>query len=398
MKRVLPLVMFVVGTALLVLFLIMGLTRPSAEGVPPFTSAEVSFSVAFAMFLPMGAFVATRRPDNPIGWIACAIGLTEIVSGASYEYAIRALVVSPGSLPLGAEMAWLSSWTWAPGFALVAFLCLLFPTGSFLSPRWRWFGWLAASTTSVVLVGLLSLWPERGRHLLFSEDPSTPLVPNEVLQVAVSLLFASILVSFASILVRFRRSRGVERMQLKWMAFVASIAAVLLVTSEVMSALGVSESWDVVVENLLNISAAGVPIATAIAVLRYRLYDIDVIINRALVYGALTASLVGTYIGLVFGLQALLAPVTAESDLAVAASTLAVAALFRPVRARVQRFIDHRFYRRKFNAQRTLEDFSSHLRDEVELSALSSRLTGVVAETMQPAHVSIWLRGTEATP
>jgi hypothetical protein len=296
-------------------------------------------------------------------------------------------------------LAWLSSATWAPGFSLVTFLLLLFPTGRLPSPRWKWVGWLSVASTAVVLTAISSLWPERGKSLLFDENSSTPLVPEAVLGVAGLLLFSAIACSFVSIVVRFRRSRGIERQQLKWMAFVAGIATVLIVATEVMAAIGEQDSsLDTVFEHLLNISAAGVPIAAAIAVLRYRLYDIDVIINRTLVYGALTAVLAGTYVGLVFLFQRALAPVTQESDLAIAASTLAVAALFRPLRARIQRFIDHRFYRRKFDAQRTLEDFSSHLRDEVELSALSSRLTGVVAETMQPAHVSIWLRGKEATP
>ena len=393
-RRILPALLFAVGTAILIFFLTLGLTRPSIEGIADFGPLDVSFSVSFAMFLPMGAFIASRRPGSPIGWIALSIGLAQILAGAAYEYAIRALVLDPGSLPLGPEMAWLSSATWAPGFSLVTFLLLLFPTGRLPTPRWKWVGWLSVASTLVVFAAISSLWPQRGKGLLFDDDPSTPLVPDAVLELAAVLLFFAIACSFVSVVVRFRQSRGIERQQLKWMAFVAGIATVLIVATEIMSVTGEQDSsLDAAFEHLLNISAAGVPIAAAVAVLRYRLYDIDVIINRTLVYGALTAVLAGTYVGLVFLFQRVLAPVTQESDLAIAASTLVVAALFRPVRSRVQAFIDHRFYRRRFDAQRTLEDFSGELRDQVDLDSLSASLTAVVADTMQPAHVSLWVRG-----
>lgn len=393
-RRILPAFLLVAGISILVFFLTAGLARLPLEEVPDFGPLDVSFSISFAMFLPMGAFIASKRPGSPIGWLALSIGLTQIVAGGAYEYAIRALILDPGTLPLGPEMAWLSSATWAPGFSLVTFLLLLFPTGRLPSPRWKWVGWLSVASTGVVIAAISSLWPERGESMLFNEILSTPLVPEAVLGTASVILFFAIACSFVSVVVRFRRSRGIEHQQLKWMAFVATIAAVLIVATEVMTFIGESDSFlDRVFEHLLNISAAGVPIAATIAVLRYRLYDIDVIINRTLVYGGLTAVLAGTYVGLVFLFQRALAPVTQDSDVAIAASTLAVAALFRPVRGRVQAFIDHRFYRRKVDAQRTLEKFSGELRDEVDLGALSSRLTAVVAETMQPAHVSLWLRG-----
>lgn len=393
-RRIVPGVLFVFGMAALVLFLGLGLSRPPLEEVDAFTSLDLSFTLAFAMFLPMGAFIAAKRPDNPIGWIACGIGCIQILTGAAYEYGLRTLLIAPGSLPLGPESAWLSAALWIPGFTLVTFLLLLFPTGSLPSPRWRWVGWLSASSTLLLMAALMSLWPERGVELLLNEDPSTPLVPGPVLEIAVWLLFLAIVGSFTSVVVRFRRSVGVERQQLKWMAFVAGVGASLVVATFLVEAFGHADTAvGTAVEHLLNLSAGAVPIAAGIAVLRYRLYDIDLIINRTLVYGALTAILAGIYIGLVFGLQAVLAPVTAESDLAIAGSTLAVAALFRPVRARVQAFIDKRFYRRKFDAHRTLEDFNEQLRDEVDLTALSLRLEHVVSETMQPAHVSLWLRG-----
>ena len=391
--KLLPWVLLVSGMGLLVAFLILGLSRGSVQGIPDFSSADVSYALAFAMFLPMGAFIASRRPESPIGWTACGIGFLQILSGGANEYAVRALLIEPGTLPAGPEAAWLSAWTWIPGFALVAFLMLLFPTGRLPSRRWRWAAWLTGLTTMVLLVSLLTTWPERGATLILSEEVESAVVPFVVLEIVVWLLFLALTGSFASIIARFRRSTGVERQQLKWMAYVAGVAGVLLALTAVEEWLGVSETTlGTVTEHLLNLSAGGVPVATAIAVLRYRLYDIDLIINRTLVYGTLSGILVATYVGVVFTLQRLLDPITQESDLAIAASTLTVAALFRPLRSRVQGFIDRRFYRRKFDVQRTLETFSVRMKDEVDLGALSGQLVGVVEETMQPSHVFLWLR------
>lgn len=396
-RKVLPPTLLFLGAGMLLFFLVSGLTREPVQGVPDFTPTDVTFTLAFAMFLPMGAFIATRRPDSPIGWIACGIGFTEVLSSAAYEYATRALLLDPEGLPFGPEMAWMSGWTWSPGFALITFLMLLFPTGALPGPSWRWVGWLAVLTTGLLTVWLMTLWPERGAALL-GEDPPTALVPAAVVEATVWLLFLSIVCAFASVIVRFRRSFGIERQQLKWMAYVAGIGAALVASSTVLEWVGADDTgFGITVEHLLNLSAVGVPIATAIAVLRYRLYDIDLIINRTLVYGVLTAVLAGTYAGLVFLLQRALSPVTPESDLAIAASTLSVAALFRPARARIQQFIDRRFYRRKFDAQQTLEGFSRRVRDEVDLQALTEQLLAVVNETMRAEHVSLWIRSRETS-
>ena len=397
MVRGLPWALLAVTLALLAFYLASGLSRPSGEGIDDFGASDISFTAAFAAFAPMGALIASRRPLNPIGWIACGMGFLVVLAGATYEYAVRALVVDPGSLPFGPEAAWFSSWLWAPGIALMAFLMLLFPTGRPPTRRWRWVAWGAAANLLAVMGAAISLWPERGASMLLEESPGGGPVVQMVIQLGVTIMFVSILLGLVSLLVRFRRSRGEERQQLKWIAYVAFVAA-FLIFLEVFALewLGVGESaFGIATEHLLNLSAAGFPVAAAIAVLRYRLYDIDLIINRTLVYGALTALLAAAYFGVVVVLQNAI-PGADDSDLTIAGSTLAVAALFRPLRARVQGFIDRRFYRGKVDAQRTLESFSSRLREDVDLDHLSADLLGVVRDTMQPAHASLWLR-TEAS-
>ena len=383
------------AVALLAVMLGLGLSRPPLPGLDDFGARDISFTVAFATFVPMGALIAARRPANPIGWIACSVGLFELTSGAAYEYAARGLLVDPGALPGAAVASWLSAWTWAPGLALMAFLMLLFPTGRPPSPRWRWVGWGAAATILVLTAGAMSLWPDRGAALLRETPPDAPVV-GAIVGISWMVMVVIVLVSLVSLVVRFRRSRGEERQQLKWIAYVAAAVSVLVFNELfLVEWLGAGETtFGIVGEHLVNLSAAAFPIATAMAILRYRLYDIDLVINRTLVYGALTALLAAAYFAIVVTLQSVI-PGADDSDLTIAGSTLAVAALFRPLRSRVQAFIDHRFYRRKFDAQRTLESFSSRLREDVDLDHLSADLIGVVRDTMQPAHASLWLRVPE---
>ena len=387
--RTLPWVMVTSSVILLVSFLVLGFSRDRVPGVDDFSSRDVTFMMAFALFAPIGALIASRHPRNPIGWISCGIGLFQLSSGTSFEYALRSLIVDPGSLPGGDVAVWVSSWTWAPGLGLVALMMLLFPTGHPPTRRWLWVGWMATASSAALVVYGMFMWGEQGRDVLLDETIEVP----PAVELAASLMFASALVAFVSLVVRFRRSSGIERLQLKWLAYVASIAGILIIPEAfLLEPLGLDDSTlGVTLEIMLNLSAACFPIAAAVAILRYRLYDIDLIINRTLVYGSLTTLLAVAYIGIVVTLQNVI-PGADDSDLTIAGSTLAVAALFRPLRARVQSFIDRRFYRRKVDAQETLESFSSRLREDVDLDHLSRDLLGVVRDTMQPAHASLWLR------
>jgi hypothetical protein len=393
----LPWTLLCLAVAFLALLLALGLSRPRLSDLDDFGARDITFIVSFVAFVPMGALIASRRPENPIGWIACGIGLFNAASGAAYEYGVRALLVHPGRLPGGELASWLSAWTWAPGLALLAFLMLLFPTGRPPTRRWTWVGWIAAADILVLIGSAMSLWPYRGAALLRETLPRAPLI-EAVVGVAWTVMLVLILISLASLIVRFRRSRGEERQQLKWLAYVAAVVTILFVNELfLVEWLGAGETtFGIVGEHLLNLSGAAFPIAAAIAILKYRLYDLDLVINRTLVYGSLTAILAAAYLGIVVVLQNAI-PGADDSDLTIAGSTLAVAALFRPLRARVQGFIDRRFYRRKFDAQRTLETFSSRLREDVDLDHLSADLLRIVRDTLQPAHASLWLREAETS-
>jgi hypothetical protein len=344
----------------------------------------VSFSV-------VGALIASHRPENPIGWIFLAVGFLQGFLSAADQYAIYALLTNPGALPLGGEASWLGQWIWAPGLGLIlVFLPLLFPDGHPPSPRWRSVGWLGGLSIGLTVVSsMILLWPERGPALLTGDESPSHVVQVLVDFIALPMMLLAGLGAVISVLVRFRRARGDERQQIKWFASAAALTLVwYLVFGQ--STRGLPGAI-VALSGLLVIPS--IPIATGIAILRYRLYDIDIIINRTLVYGSLTATLVALYFGGIVVLQRVFVLLTGQqSTLAVVASTLLIAALFTPLRRRIQAFIDRRFYRRKYDARKTLEAFSAKLREETDLGALNSELVGVVRETMQPAHVSVWLR------
>jgi hypothetical protein len=340
----------------------------------------------------VGALIASRHPENPTGWIFCALGLAAGVRHFGAEYAIYALLAEPGSLPFGEALAWVTSWIRVPYFSLFVFVALLFPDGRLPSSRWRWVAWL---TTIVVAVGtiLVAFSPGATRGLGPISNPlGIESVPN-VVRLVELLIFALGLVAGGSLFARLPYATWVERQQIKWFAYAITVTASgAILTYTVGEALGIpwvrGLGFVVVMAGLV-----GIPTSVGIAIFRYRLYDIDILINRTLVYGALTALLVAVYVGSVVSLQGALRALTGqESQLAVVASTLLIAAIFNPLRRRVQAFVDRRFYRRKYDARKTLEAFSAKLRDETDLDALSDELVGVVRETMQPAHVSLWLR------
>jgi hypothetical protein len=353
-------------------------------------------------FSTVGAVIAPRLPpDNPIGWVFCAIGLLIGVTHFSAQYAIYALLAVPGSLPAGEAVAWILTWVWIPGLGLSIFQFLLFPDGRLPSRRWRWFAWLSLL---LIIVGMI--WQAFAPGLVQGGDAGgiyNPLgvegLPNvgELIQ---TLLFVLMLISAASLFVRLVRASGVERQQLKWFAYVSALSASgVILTYTISEAVGsVWLRW--AGEVIIIAALLGTPIAMGIAILRYRLYEIDLLINRTLVYGSLTAMLAVVYFGGVATTQAIFRALTGQEQqpqLAIVVSTLVIAALFNPLRRRIQAFIDRRFYRRKYNAAKTLEAFSAKLRDETDLEALNNELVGVVRETMQPAHVSLWLRPDTAS-
>ena len=344
-------------------------------------------------FPTVGAIIASRRPGNAVGWIFLTIGLCGGAEVFTVEYGIYALVTNPGSLPAGVIATWIGTWVWLPSVTLtITFLLLLFPHGRLLSPRWRPVAWLAAALTLAgVLLLALAPW-----DLL---DPGVPArnpfgiegLRNIGVAVPVPIFVLGIptmLLSVASLVLRFRRSRGEARQQLKWFAY----AGVLIVCALFVPLLVPGN-----ISSLLQLLVMpSLPVAAGIAILRYGLFDIDRIINRTLVYGALTVTLVLLYLGSVVGLQyAFRAFTEDDSQLVIVASTLAIAALFGPLRRRIQAVIDRRFYRRKYDARKTLEAFSTKLRDETDLDRLGDELVSVVCVTMQPTHTSLWLRDRE---
>jgi hypothetical protein len=384
--------------ALAVASLILGLLneRTLAEiftswSAGPAIGALATETVSFSV---VGALIASHRPENPIGWIFLADGFCYGLVIAGDEYAVYALLTNPGALPLGAEASWLGQWVWAPGLGLsLVFLPLLFPDGHPPSPRWRPVGWLGGLSIGLAVVSsTIGLWPERGPALVTGDESPSLVVHVLVDFIAVPMLFVAGLGAVISLFVRFRRAREDERQQIKWFAAAAALSLVWIIVFGQASLRGLP---GVIVALSALLVIPSIPIATGIAILRYRLYDIDLIINRTLVYGSLSAALALVYFGGVATTQAIFRALTGQEQqpqLSVVVSTLAIAALFMPLRRRIQSFIDRRFYRRKYDARKTLEAFSAKLRDETDLDALSADLVAVVRETMQPAHVSLWLR------
>lgn len=366
------------------------ISRTSDFNVTPYTAVFIAALLAFPV---VGALILSRHPVHPIGWIFLVAGLSNAALVLFSGYGTYSLEVQPPRVPWGVVANWLSDIIWLPSVAAsTTFLFLLFPDGKLPSRRWRPVAWAAVIGTVIVAISLLFerrlySFPEIGAPLALSSraDPALGFLATAGFFLWALATVAAVI----SLFIRFRRARGEERLQIKWVAFAAVLSLMLVpsFTLETVEALAIFE----------GLALMAIPVSVGVAILRYRLYDIDRIINRTLVYGALTALLVGVYVGAAVGLGALLRSVTGQENnsLVIAASTLAVAALFGPARRRIQVFIDRRFYRRKYDATRTLETFSAKLREQVDLDSLSGELVGVVHETMQPAHVSLWLRTSE---
>jgi hypothetical protein len=388
------------------------LNRPTrvveSAGVWGTANVPFVFLVTALNFTLVGALVSSRRPGNPIGWVSLGAGLALALFSAAGEYAIYALVSRSGSLPGASVAAWLREWIWVPSAGVIGtFLVLLFPDGRLPSRRWRVVVGLAV--VALVISSVYKAFLPGG----LQETPGIAIAnpfgigaAGEVLEllgtVGFVLLPLCFVASAVSMIVRFRRSRGIERQQLKWFVSAAALLAVAFAATAVPSFFigylagpGPPSPALKVAQDITIVTFAALPIAVGIAILRYRLYNIDVLINRTLVYGSLTAVLVGLYLGGVAATQAIFQALTGQeqqSQLAIVISTLVIAALFSPLRRRIQSLIDRRFYRTKYDAAKTLESFSAKLRDETNLDALSDDLVGVVRETMQPTHVSLWLR------
>jgi hypothetical protein len=348
----------------------------------------VALTLAFGSFLVVGCVLLARRPGNIIGWIFTAVGLLTTAAILAEGYTTYAYITHPGPLPGRLLAVWVYNWIWLPiGMLTVVFPLLLFPTGRPLSARWRPVIWLAVGVTvGWAVLGALnpSLAVSDDRSVanpigVSGADPNAGLA-STILNGLLQFLLAAAIVS---VVVRFRRSHGVERQQLKWFAYAGALVVLGMLSTLVLPSLG----------NLPWVMVAALPVAVGIAILRYRLYDIDRLINRTLVYGSLTAILGLGYAGAVLILGQVFGGVTEDPpSWAVAGTTLAVAALFQPARRRIQAVVDRRFNRRKYNAAKTVETFSARLRDEVDLDALSAELLAVAHQTMQPTMAALWLR------
>src|SRR5215203_4214546 len=383
-------------------FLLRTAQVPGSRGADLSLGALLGIGL-FLVFPLVGALIVSRRPENAIGWICLAVGLLWMLIGVSDVYGVYG-VAQPSSVPFPVVVAGINNWLWMPAVGLLGtYLLLLFPDGRLPSRRWRPLAWLSGAVLVLASVGvMLSPGPLQG---LGGVRNPFGLEGQQWLTSAgytfLPLLPLCMLASALSLVLRFRRSRGEERQQIKWIAFSASVVVMVYLIAMVASLLfpaetwfaGSSPAWLSLLQSAALLSLTVIPIAVGFAVLRYRLYEIDLLINRALVYGSLTAALVALYFGGIVVSQRVFVLLTGQqSTLAVVASTLLIAALFTPLRRRIQSFIDRRFYRRKYDVRKTLEAFSAKLRDETDLEALNNDLVGVVRETMQPAHVSLWLR------
>jgi hypothetical protein len=389
---------------------------PFLPGERPAPGFAILTGVLSLAFPTVGALIASRLPTNPIGWFFCGMGLLHNVQRFMIAYADYTLLEN-SVLPWGEFVAWFSTWVGFANPTLAVFLILLFPNGRLPSRRWRIVAWAAICGAALTALGVAFMPGNLFIHV-YVDNPfgvagviGSGLTTYDVFgaskSLGMTLLLLSILAALLSLILRLHHARGNERQQIKWfllavVPFAVGLSVIILdlivanfTTDFWFRTVHLLPSWEVFRAFLYVFVFALllVPVFTYIAILRYRLYDIDVVINRTLVYGLLTATLVALYVGGILLLQSVFVVLTGEkSTLAVVASTLLIAALFNPLRRRIQSFIDRRFYRRKYDARKTLEMFSTKLKNETDLEALNNDLVGVVRETMQPAHVSLWLR------
>jgi hypothetical protein len=371
--------------------ILLVVTRSVPHGPYDQWDLAVLRDLGFLSYLTVGLIIAAKRPSNPLGWLLLLVGLILGLNELLHYYADYTRSYRPGSLPGGLAVAWVSTWIWAVIFPILPFVFLLFPDGRLPSPRWRPLAWAAGLTGGLVLLEV----PFRAGPLEYFptiQNPAgIPALTPAVFATLTRVYFVVLLLSAVSLLIRFRWAGREERQQLKWVAYTASLVGLQTLVGPWLPV-----ALNAVLSTLLNVAFTA---AIAVAILKYRLYDIDRLISRTLVYGLLTVILGAGYVGAVLVLGQLFGEVSGEPpSWAVAGATLAVAALFQPVRQRIQDVVDRRFNRRKYDAIRTVEVFSSRLRDQVDLDALSAELLAVIDQTMQPTTASLWLREPVKAP
>lgn len=388
----------------LVLYLVIAIVTLlfQMKNAPSELLSDIFNALVLLAFATVGALIASRHPQNPIGWIFCICALLSALGNFLLEYTFYTLITVPGSLPAGALLGVFGNWARSLGwFLMLTYLLLLFPNGHLPSPRWRPLAYLIAGLLVAYSIAvLLTAYPyiNIDTRLAAVRNPLGILVANDLFDqlanFSLLLLYLTIIACIIAVVLRFRRARGEERQQLKWFAYGTTLSILMLIVIIILIFSNVNGAPG----SFFFLTVVFIPISAGIAMLRYRLYDIDVLINRTLVYGSLSALLALLYFGLIFTLQSLLQGTLIQNNgVAIVVSTLAIYALFQPLRRRIQQFIDHRFYRRKYDAARTLAAFGTTLRNEVELSQLREQLVAIVRETMQPTHVSLWLRPPDQT-
>lgn len=396
--RIAPWIVFAVWLAAAAAGLWLTIATWSAH-VRPFTDpalANVRDLVLGAAFAAVGLLLTVKRPGNVVGWLLLAVPLSLAFNVLFVRYAVYGLLVHPGSLPGATVTAALGSSAWVILVSSIALLFLTFPHGRLPSRRWRIAVWALIAVDVSAWIGN-TLVPGPLTAPLNHYDNPLGIVALHSARRALSapgfLLVVIFGASAISLVRRFRYARGDERQQYKWFTFAAALFPVATVVVQIADAVfGQASTADTITSTISGVVATAIPIATAVAILRYRLYEIDRIVSRAVVYALLTVVLGGAYVGLVLASEAALSPVARGSSVAVALSTLVVAALFMPVRRRVQRLVDRRFYRSKIDAEATLARLGERLRREGDLDALLDEIRGVVTETLAPEHFSLWVR------
>ncbi len=391
-SRALATTLALLTLAMTVVAMVLLVPDSAVQGLGPFGSNGVTIVLLALTFSIVGWLIAARRSENRIGWMFLVSGFLYALTAFSGIYAVYGLLADPGSLPLADVMSWLSILTWVPALMLLMLLLLFFPDGRLPSRRWRPVVWIAGAASVVMLApNAVALWPYRGLLLLAAEPamPTNDTAPAtaQLLQTIGFLISLFVAAAGAVALVtRFRRSIGTERQQIKWFATAAVVEVTVLL---VMSGVQLPPPFDALVPIVV---APLIAIATGVAILRYRLYDIDRIISRTVSYGAVTGILAVVFVGTILASQTILASFFSGNSVAVAASTLVVAALFQPLRRRVQSVVDRRFNRSRYDAERTVEAFGERLRDQVDLASLSGDIAGVVDTTLHPSRIGVWLR------